>query len=365
MEQITADYDSGTEQEQEQEEDDRHPAISSASNHSSSTFFLPRTSAATPRSGVTVPAVRGGVKKVFKHIEIQASDDDSADEVDYVPPKNYAEDSDDSSSDESVAPEVGSEDERDKMKEIEKNLPMESSLCRKRKVKKSKETYARAATKVTTNLKSKTPFDRVRVYPDQPLTVVNGKLCCRVCKNQVLALKVSSIKNHIRNDTHKRNMVKEDKTQLTLLSYKQLVVTNESEESAAGATLSLDASAYRMAVCHAFLKSGTPFALLDNGSEIRDLLEDGHAKCPKQACSDMIPLLYKKEYEEIVRELDDVHSFSISSDGTINVAEALAVVRLLHFRNQVPSINLLPTSKCHRLCGSSTIKRPYSKESWH
>lgn len=85
-----------------------------------------------------------------------------------------------------------------------------------------------------------------------------------------------------------------------------------------------------MSVSHALLKSGTPFTILDNGSEIRDLLEDGHSKCPKQACSDMIPLLYKKEYAEIVKELNEVKSFSISSDGTINVAEALAVVRT-HF----------------------------------
>ena len=83
-----------------------------------------------------------------------------------------------------------------------------------------------------------------------------------------------------------------------------------------------------MSIIHALLKSGTPFTILDNGSEIRDLLEDGHVKCPKQACCDMILLLHKKECGEIIQELDEVSSFSICSDGTINVAEALALVRL-------------------------------------
>jgi hypothetical protein len=145
---------------------------------------------------------------------------------------------------------------------------------------------------------------------------------------QELSLKVSSIKNHVSGDSHKRNVEKRDKTQITLLSYKKVVEINEIDQQAAGATLSLDINAYRMSVTHALLKSGTPFTILDNGSEIRDLLEDGHAKCPKQACSDMIPLLHKKEYGEIIKELDEVNSFSISSDGTINVAEALALVKL-------------------------------------
>ena len=83
-----------------------------------------------------------------------------------------------------------------------------------------------------------------------------------------------------------------------------------------------------MSVAHGLLKSGTPFTILDSGSEMRNLLEDGHATCPKQACSDLIPLLLKKEESQTISELDEASAFSISSDGTINVAEALAVVRI-------------------------------------
>lgn len=71
---------------------------------------------------------------------------------------------------------------------------------------------------------------------------------------------------------------------------------------------------------------------------MRQLLKNGHAMCPKQACSDLILLLHEKEQSETIRELDEATAFSISSDGTINVAEALAVVRpvnctlTLHFK---------------------------------
>ena len=90
-----------------------------------------------------------------------------------------------------------------------------------------------------------------------------------------------------------------------MLSYKALVAENETEEKAAGATLPLNVNAYRMSVAHALLKTGMPFTMLDSGCEIRLLLEDYHAICPKQACSNMIPLLRKKEHVETISELNE------------------------------------------------------------
>lgn len=196
------------------------------------------------------PAVRGGVKKAFKHIEIPSSDDNSSDEVEHVPRRNYAEDSDYSSTDESDRNDEESEKEVDKLNRIEKNLPKESILSRKRKMRKSKGAYGRKSSKTANNTRAKSPFDRVKEYPDQLLRVVNGKLCCRACSMQELSPKVSSIKNHINGESHKRNLERRDKTQLTLLSYKKLVEVNES-----GATLALNTNSYRMSVSHAVLKS--------------------------------------------------------------------------------------------------------------
>lgn len=349
MQQISAGYNSDSE-EDEQEKLEVPERLFSSSNtsssssssrtaqsSSSSTFFAPRAPVIQPsqssQSNANViqkvaegrrPAHRPGVKKVFKHIEINISDGDSEEE--YLPPKKYEEDS---TSDDSNISEGESDDEAGKLKEIAEDLPKSSGLSRKRKIKVSKGVYERKKVTKKKGKKAKTAYDRIKDFPDDMLTVLNGILTCRACNSEV-SLKSSVIKLHINGETHKRNVVNRDKSQLTLLDYRKMVVVNERMENAAGATIALDVSAYRMSVCHALLKSATPFSILDSGSEIRNLLEDGHAKCPKQACSDMIPLLQKKEYDETVSELSRVSSFSLSSDGTINVAEALAVVRFCH-----------------------------------
>lgn len=310
---------------------------SSASSTSTGTGHIEANSFFSPRVGAhgasnKVPAARRG-SRIFKQIDILESDGNSDDEEDYQPPKNYTEDSDDDSASENSAE---SGNENDAVNEIAKNVPDESKLSRKRKLKTSSGIYKRKGDKRTTSKRAKTAFDRVKEFAGEQLTVVNGKLSCRACCIQDLSLKKSSIANHVKGESHKRNMERRGKSQLTLLDYKRIVVGQELEESTAGATLSLDANAYRMTVCHALLKSGTPSTILDSGSEIRTLFEDGHVKCPKQACSDMIPLLNRKEHEDTIKELDDVSAFSISSDGTINVAEAFAVVRdhwYFHVRN--------------------------------
>ena len=45
--------------------------------------------------------------------------------------------------------------------------------------------------------------------------------------------------------------------------------------------------------------------------------------------SDRIPLFKLKEYNEVIAELDSATNFPISSDRTVDVADALAVVRSL------------------------------------
>lgn len=260
--------------------------------------------------------------------KILSSDGDSEYEAEYVPPRNYLDDGDDDSSDDESA-DSGSDVEHKKdtiLTEINQSLPEESHLSRKRKVKASQGIYKRAGVKkASSNKRARSAYDRVRVFPDDQLSVMGGKLICRVCCVQDLSLKISSLKAHVKTESHKKNLERREKNQLTLLSYKKIVQTSETEDFAAGATLSLDTNAYRMAVCHTILRPGEPFTVLDTGSKIRELL-DGHAKLQKQSCTDLIPALNKREHFEVLRELNEVDAFSICSDGTINVAEALAVV---------------------------------------
>lgn len=83
---------------------------------------------------------------------------------------------------------------------------------------------------------------------------------------------------------------------------------------------------------HALLKAGAPFSVLDNGSEIRVQFEDGHCSVKKDSCSSFIPALNDLEADLTMTEIRAANGFSICSDGTMNVAECLAIVSdgLLH-----------------------------------
>ena len=233
-------------------------------------------------------------------------------------------------------------------------MPEKSKLDRPRKIKTSAGKYGRKRAKVATNKSAIGPHERLKEFPDNGLSVVNGKLSCRACSILDLPLKKSSIQSHLSGELHKRNMSKRDKSPVTMLSYKILVENNQVEVKAAGATLALDVNAYRMTVAHALLKSGTPFTILDSGSEVRQLFEDNHSTCPKQACSDLIPLLHKKEQLETLKELEEATAFSISSDGTINVAEALAmIVRFVCPKKTIQQRVLSLRFLAHPLTGNS------------
>ena len=166
------------------------------------------------------PVARKGKQKVFKQIEILGSDDDnSEDEEDYVPPKNYEKDFDDSEDDTSGS----EEDEQRILDEIRNDVPEVSKLSRKRKARVSTGAYARKQIKKFDNRRIKSPQDRVLQFPNDCLSVVNGKLACRACCIFDLALKHSSIRSHCGTDIHKTNILKRDKNQLTLLSYGKIV----------------------------------------------------------------------------------------------------------------------------------------------
>ena len=227
--------------------------------------------------------VRKGAKVVFKHIDICTSEEErSEDEDDFVPKRNFDIDSSDDSSDESAESGKQSDDE-EKLQRINENLPLKSKLDRKRNVKTSKGVY-KWSTKQTTRSCAKSVYNRAKEFAASGLTIFGGKLCCRACSMQEISLKSSSIKSHIGGERHEEIVRRRDKSQLTQLSYKAIVLNNETEEFAAEDTLPLDKKSYRMSVTHAFLNTGTPFTLLNSGYEMRQLIEDSHASCPKNEC---------------------------------------------------------------------------------
>lgn len=68
---------------------------------------------------------------------------------------------------------------------------------------------------------------------------------------------MSGIKSHIAGEIRQKN---------TILSYKAIIIGDKTEESTAGVTLTLNVNSCRMSVVQAFLKTGTPFPMLNPGS---------------------------------------------------------------------------------------------------
>ena len=113
---------------------------------------------------------------MFKQIAIAGSDDDESEE-EYIPPKNFEKDSDDNGDSTESSEEDGDSD--DACEELRAHIPEPSKLSRERKIKTSGGKYKRKATKVATNKMSKGPTERLREFPDNGLTVINGKLGCQ------------------------------------------------------------------------------------------------------------------------------------------------------------------------------------------
>lgn len=218
------------------------------------------------------------------------------------------------------------EDEAEKIyEEIINDLPADSSLARKRVLKTTGGIYSRKKSRSSRSIREKSALDRKRQFPTAPLKVIDRNLICSVC-DAILSLKISTIKAHLLSKAHMGNLELKDKSQKTLTNYSSVIKGRESALLLAGSTLPVDTLAYRMKVTHALLKSGLCFSVLDYGSEIRALIEDGHCTVNKDSCASFIPVLNEVESNLTKEEMRAAGSFSICSDGTMNVAECLAIV---------------------------------------
>jgi hypothetical protein len=241
-----------------------------------------------------------------------------------------------------------SEDDYDADKayeDIVSNLPAASSLARKRKLKTNSGVYGRKKRGDCRNIREKSVLERKRDFPDAPLKVVDKKLYCTACDKE-LKNKGSTIKGHLMSKGHQDKIEKKKKNLKAFVDYAGAIKKREREENTAGSTIPIDTLAYRMKVTHALLKAGAPFSVLDNGSEIRELFEDGHCCVNKDSCSSFIPALNDLEAGLTMTEIRAANGFSICSDGTMNVAECLAIVSngLMHLIMMMFKILLIHTT---------------------
>lgn len=150
-------------------------------------------------------------------------------------------------------------------------------------------------------------------------------LFCVACDTE-LQIKGHTIKTHLKSKAHRDKVATKSKNAKALVDYSGAIKRREKEHNTAGSTIPLNTLAYRMRVTHALLKHGLCFSILDHGSEVRELFEDGHCTMNKDSCSSFIPALNDLEASKTMDEIKGAHGFSICSDGTMNVAECLAIV---------------------------------------
>ena len=231
-----------------------------------------------------------------QHALLEERDDEDDHDGDYVCRDASSDDGDDYEDDNYDDDDYDDDDEEneeeadDAYEDIVSNLPAESSLARKRKLKTTKGVYDRKKHRDSRNIRKKTAVDRKKDYPDGSLKVVDKLLFCVACDTEIKG-KDSTIKPHFKSKAHLDKVATKSKNSKALVDYSGVIQRREQEHNTAGSTIPLNTLSYRMKVTHALLKHGVCFSILDHGSEVRELFEDGHCTMNKDSCSSFIPVL--------------------------------------------------------------------------
>ena len=150
-------------------------------------------------------------------------------------------------------------------------LPRPSDFARKRKIAVNAPCGKRRSRGTSdTDVKTIRPEKRVRDYPNEPLTVSNGKLFCRGCREE-LCLKSSSLKSHLSSRKHLDGKKKLDKKEAREQDIAQALKKYNSECHPRGETLPESQQVYRVKVVRTFLQAGVPLSKL---SIFRAFLEE-------------------------------------------------------------------------------------------
>ena len=175
-----------------------------------------------------------------------------------------------------------------------------SDFARKRKTAANPPPRGKRKSRGAVDLKKIKPEQRVRDYPSEPLTVSNGKLFCRGCREE-LCLKSSSIKNHLKSNKHQEGKVKLSKKEAREKDIAEALVQYNSDNHLRGETLPQSQQVYRVKVVKTFLQAGVPLSKLNI---FRDLLEEnGYRLSDRRFMFDLIPFILKEEEEKLKEEL--------------------------------------------------------------
>lgn len=202
--------------------------------------------------------------------------------------------------------------------------PQPSHLARKRKITTNPPPIGKKRGKGYTanDPKSVSPAERVKAYPNEPLTVSNKKLFCSGCREQ-LSLKKSSIELHIKSLKHVRGKERLASKQKRQLDIAESLKKYDNEAHPSGETLPISTRIYRVNIVTALLKAGVPLSKLDS---FRDLFEENaYALSDSPHLRRLIPFIMQDEMCKLKQDIGGKH-VAIIYDGTTHVCEALVIV---------------------------------------
>ena len=232
--------------------------------------------------------------------------------------------SDESHRDEGSSSSV-SKDNRDKVVSVLSRLkaPRASDLARKRKVAVNPPKGKRGCRGATAaEPKNITALQRVKEFLDQPLCVLNRKLFCNACR-QEMSLKMSSMRNHIRSTKHEESCRRLKSKEAREKSIADALAVHNEESHLKGETLPPNQQVYRVRVLTCFLRAGVPLRKYEH---FRELLEENALRLTdRRHMTDLIPFVLSEEQQRIMQEISS-KCVSAIFDGTSRLGEALAIV---------------------------------------
>lgn len=201
--------------------------------------------------------------------------------------------------------------------------PTASDLSRKRRVSVNQPPKGKKRCKGSTAAEpSVSPAERVREFPDEQLSVVQGKLFCKACRENV-SVKKSIIAQHAKSSKHvagKTRLAQKDKQERDIAD---MLVTYDKTTHPVGEGLSESVRVYRVKVVRTFLRAGVPLQKVD---QFRELLEENAFRLSGSShLRELLPFIHEQEKHTIQREIKG-KQVSVIFDGTTHVCEAMVIV---------------------------------------
>ena len=212
--------------------------------------------------------------------------------------------------------------------------PRRTEITRQRTVRSTGGKYGKRG---KSDAKNVSLHDRVAQFPNENLTIREGKLFCSACKERV-STKKSILKNHIISKKHNTGKGKLSKSKLRERSNFEVFQTSENKQ-VQDSTFPMNERALRVEVLEDFLKAGVPIYKVNK----RRLLLEKHGYRLTRGTNgrQYIPLIRKKEVDQLKREIaspscdHDTRDLSLIFDGNTRQGEAISPVNTSFYADKI------------------------------